>query len=60
MSDSQINLFGNQLSRLHELSHLANQGESYEALAIKIKDILRDPIQQKQLLPYLKNLGFKA
>ena len=60
MSDAQINLFGNQLSRLHELSHLANQGESYEELAIKIKDMLRDPIQQKQLLPHLKNLGFKA
>lgn len=60
MSDSQINLFGNQLSRLHELSHLANQGESYEELAIKIKDMLRDPIQQKQLLPHLKNLGFKS
>ncbi|MFW2047257.1 replication initiation protein, partial [Acinetobacter variabilis] len=46
-------------SRLHELSHLANQGESYEELAIKIKDMLRDPQQQKQLFPYLKNLGFK-
>lgn len=60
MNDAQINLFGNQLSRLHELSHLANQGESYEELAIKIKDMLRDPTQQKQLLPHLKNLGFKA
>ena len=60
MNDAQINLFGNQLSRLHELSHLANQGESYDELAIKIKDMLRDPIQQKQLLPHLKNLGFKA
>ena len=59
MSDSQINLFGNQLSRLHELSYLANQGESYEELAIKIKDMLRDQQQQKQLFPYLKNLGFK-
>ena len=60
MNDAQLNLFGNQLSRLHELSHLANQGESYEELAIKIKDMLRDPTQQKQLLPHLKNLGFKA
>lgn len=41
MNDAQINLFGNQLSRLHELSHLANQGESYDELAIKIKDMLR-------------------
>ena len=59
MSDAQINLFGNQLSHLHELSHLAQQGESFEDLAIKIKTMLRDPTQQKQLLPYLKNLGFK-
>ena len=59
LTDAQINMFGNQLSRLHELSHLALEGESYEALAAKIKDMLRDERQQKQLLPYLKNLGFK-
>lgn len=60
LTDAQINMFGNQLSRLHEVSHLAQQGESYDDLAIKIKDMLRDPIQQKQLIPHLKNLGFKA
>lgn len=59
LTDAQINMFGNQLSRLHELSYLAEQGESYEDLAVKIKDMLRDPIQQKLLLPHLKNLGFK-
>ena len=59
LTDAQINMFGNQLSRLHELSHLAVEGESYEALASKIKDMLRDQQQQKQLFPYLKNLGFK-
>ena len=60
LSDTQINLFGNQLSRLHELSHLASEGESYEILAAKIKDMLRNPHQQQQFLPHLKNLGFKA
>ena len=59
LTDAQINMFGNQLSRLHELSHLAVEGESYDALASKIKDMLRDQKQQKLLLPYLKNLGFK-
>ena len=59
LSDAQINLFGNQLSRLHELSHLASEGESYEILAAKIKDMLRNPHQQQQFLPHLKNLGFK-
>ena len=60
LTDSQISMFGNQLSRLHELSHLALEGESYEILASKIKEMLRDPIQQKQFLPHLQNLGFKA
>ena len=60
LSDAQINLFGNQLSRLHELSHLASEGESYEILAAKIKDMLRNPHQQQQFLPHLKNLVFKA
>ena len=52
-------MFGNQLSRLPELSYLAVGNESYEALASKIKEMLRDPTQQKQFIPHLKNLGFK-
>ncbi len=60
LTDAQINMFGNQLSRLHELSHLATQGESYDALAAKIKEMLRDPIQQKQFTPHLRNLGLKG
>ncbi len=59
LTDAQIHMFGNQLSRLHELSYLALEGESYEMLTSKIKEMLRDPKQQKQFLPYLKNLGFK-
>lgn len=60
MSDSQINMFGNQLSRLSELSYLAVGNESYDDLAARIKEMLKDPLKQKQFLPYLKNLGFKA
>jgi hypothetical protein len=51
-------MFGNQLSRLHEVSHLAQQGESYDDLAIKIKDMLRDPIK-KNNIPHLKNLALR-
>ena len=58
MSDSQINLFGNQLAELHDLSHLAVGNENYEVLAARIKDMLRDPEKQKLFLPHLKNLGF--
>jgi hypothetical protein len=35
LTDAQINMFGNQLSRLHEFSHLAREGESYEILLQK-------------------------
>jgi len=54
LTDAQINMFGNQLS------HLAAQGESYDVLASRIKEMLRDPIQQKQFIPHLRNLGFKG
>jgi plasmid replication initiation protein len=59
LTDSQINMFGNQLSRLHEVAHLAVEGESYEILAAKIKEMLRDPIQQKQFYPTYKTLALK-
>ena len=58
MTDAQVNTFGNQLARLNELGHLANVGESYDDLAIRIKEMLRDPEQQKQFHPSLKQLGF--
>ena len=58
MSDGQINTYGNQLARLSELSHLALGNESYDALASRIKDMLKDEKKQKQFIPHLKNLGF--
>ena len=60
LTNQQVNMFGNQLSRLNELSYLAHQGESYDDLAIRIKEMLKDPLQQKQFIPHLKNLGFKG
>ena len=58
MSNAQINMFGNQLAELHDLSHLAVGNENFEALAARIKDMLKDPEKQKLFLPHLKNLGF--
>ena len=60
MSDAQINMFGNQLSRLPEFSNLADGNESYDALASRIKDMLKDPDKQKKFIPHLRKLGFKA
>ena len=58
MSDSQINMFGNQLSKLPELGKYAVGNEGYEALASRLKDMLKDPEKQKLLVPHLKKLGF--
>lgn len=58
MSDSQINTYGNQLAQLSELSYLAVGNESYDALASRIKEMLKDEEKQKQFTPHLKNLGF--
>ena len=58
MTDAQIHTFGNQLARLHDLSYLANAGEGYDDLAVRIKDMLKDIEKQKQFHPYLKQLGF--
>lgn len=60
LTEAQVHMFGNQLSKLSELSYLAVGNESYEDLASRIKEMLKNPSQQKQFLPYLKNLGFKA
>lgn len=60
MTDSQINSFANQLARLPDLSNLAIGNESFDALASRIKDMLRSSTKQKQFIPYLKKLGFKA
>ncbi|WP_180659138.1 RepB family plasmid replication initiator protein, partial [Acinetobacter bereziniae] len=60
MSDAQINMFGNQLSRLPEFSNLADGNESYDALASRIKDMLKDPDKQKKFIPHLRKLGFKG
>jgi plasmid replication initiation protein len=59
LTDAQINMFGNQLARLPELAHLAFGSESYDALASRIKDMLKDAEQQKILIPHLEKLGFK-
>ena len=58
MSDSQINMFGNQLSKLPELGKYAVGNEGYEALASRLKDMLKDPEKQKLLVPHLTKLGF--
>lgn len=59
MTEAEINMLGNQLCKLPALSYLAHGNESYEALASKIKTMLKNEDSQKELLPHIKEVGFK-
>ena len=59
MTDAQINMYGNQLAELGELGNMAHAGETTASFASRIKTMLKDPNQQKQLHFPLKKLGFK-
>lgn len=58
LSNAQIDMLGNKLAKLPELSFLAVGNESYDSLAEKIKKMLRNPKQQSIFYPHFKNIGF--
>lgn len=60
MSDSQLDTFSSKLSVLPELGNMADIGASAEAFKYKLRDMLKDPKQQKILIPHLAKVGFKA
>lgn len=59
MTDPQRHLFANKLSKLPEMSHYSQGTESYEQFANRIADMILDPEKFQELLPYLKQVGFK-
>lgn len=60
MTDPQRYLFANKLSRLPEMSHYSQGTEGYEQFANRIADMILDPEKFQELLPYLKQVGFKV
>jgi plasmid replication initiation protein len=58
MTDSQIRLFSNKLSELPEMGKYSHGNESYQQFAIRIADMLRDKQKVKELVPYLKKVGY--
>lgn len=59
LSENQLHMFSEKLSKLQELSEFSVPGESYEQLASTLKGMLRDPEKQKKLVPYFDKLGLK-
>lgn len=57
LTESQLDLFAKKLAHLPELGHLADEGMSYEEFYSKLKSMLKDPEQQKKLVPYFEKAG---
>ncbi|WP_443023447.1 hypothetical protein, partial [Shigella flexneri] len=60
MTDSQRYLFANKLSGLTEMNKYSQGTESYSQFAVRIAEMLQDPLKIEELLPYLKKVGFNT
>ena len=60
MTDSQRYLFANKLSELAEMNKYSQGTESYSQFAVRIAEMLQDPLKIEELLPYLKKVGFNT
>jgi len=58
LTEKQIKLFAEKLSRLQSFSKFSEGKESYEQFAFRIADKLKDPIYFAECLPYLNEVGF--
>lgn len=58
LTDAQRHMFANKLSELPEMSCYSQGTESYPQFAVRIAKMLQDPEKTKELLPYLKKVGY--
>lgn len=57
MTESQLDTFSGKLSDLSAVQSLANVGESMQSSMSVLRSMLKDPERQKELQPYLKQVG---
>lgn len=60
MTDAQRHLFANKLSELPDMNKYSQGTESYPQFAVRIAEMLKDQEKFKELLPYLKKVGFNT
>ena len=58
MTIAQRHLFAQKLSTMPEMSKYSQGTESFEQFAIRIAEMLEDPIKLQELYPYLKKAGY--
>ena len=59
MTESQLDTFSSKLSDLSAVQSMANVGETMQSFKARLRQMLKDPEQQKKLQPHLKQVGFK-
>lgn len=60
LTDAQRYMFANKLSDLPEMSRYSKGTESYQAFSARIAEMLKTSAGIEELLPFLKQVGFKA
>ena len=60
MTDKQRHLFSNKLSELPDMNKYSQGTESYAQFAVRIAEMLQDKERFKELLPYLRKVGFNT
>lgn len=59
MTEAQRHLFSNKLAELPEMGHYSKGAESYSQFAVRIAEMLEDPMKFKELYPMLKKVGYR-
>ncbi len=60
MSEQQLSTFSTKLADLPGVQAMADAGEDMKPFIARLRSMLESPEKQKKLLPYLKEIGFKA
>ena len=59
LSDAQLDTFSSKLSALPDVQNMAHSGEEMKPFIARLRSMLKNPEKQKELMPYLKEVGFK-
>src|SRR5690606_3732808 len=58
MTDAQRHLFAKKLSKLSAMSKYSYGTEGYDEFAVRIAEMLKDPVKFDQFYPYLTQVGY--
>ena len=60
MSESQLDTFASKLASLSDVQAMAHVGEDMKQFIARLRSMLKDPEQQKKLVKYLREVGFRV